>query len=112
MQCNLYGHANVEPASGLKGNCYSLSGAQVIEPVEAVKEGKKVIIDDGSLEKLPSKDEDFELVGNGICRGKVRFSFASISCLICAKKFKQLLWHEAIRNEFYTSFMVLNIGAW
>ena len=70
MQCNLYGHANVEPASGLKGNCYSLSGAQVIEPVEAVKEGKKVIIDDGSLEKLPSKDEDFELVGNGLCRGK------------------------------------------
>ena len=34
MQCYLYGHADVEPASGLKGNCYSLSGAEVIEPVE------------------------------------------------------------------------------
>ena len=33
MQCYLYGHADVEPASGLKGNCYSLSGAEVIEEV-------------------------------------------------------------------------------
>ncbi len=33
-------------------------------------QGKKVIIDDGSLDKLPSKDEDFNLVGNGLCRGK------------------------------------------
>ena len=34
MQCNLYGHADPVPASALKGNCYSLSGAQVIESVE------------------------------------------------------------------------------
>ena len=37
MQCHLYGHADVVPASALKGNCYSLLGAQVIEAVE-VKE--------------------------------------------------------------------------
>ena len=34
MQCYLYGHADVEPASGLKGNCYSLSGAEVIEEIK------------------------------------------------------------------------------
>ena len=28
-------------------------------------------MEDGSLDKLPSKDEDFELVGtDGLCRGK------------------------------------------
>ena len=34
------------------------------------EKAKKVIIDDGSLDKLTSKDEDFNLVGKGLCRGK------------------------------------------
>jgi hypothetical protein len=38
MQCNLYGHADPIPASALKGNCYSLSGAQIIEDLSEVKE--------------------------------------------------------------------------
>ena len=54
------------------GNCYRLIGAEVIveEHTAEAKEVKKVIIDDGALDKLTTKDEDFIMVGKGLCRGK------------------------------------------
>ncbi len=55
MQCNLYGHANVIPASSLKGNCYRLAGAEVIPDEEDHVKPKIDVIDDGSLDKLRSK---------------------------------------------------------
>ena len=47
-------------------------GAEVIveEHASEAKEVKKVIIDDGALDKLTTKDEDFIMVGKGLCRGK------------------------------------------
>ena len=32
FECNLYGHKNAVPASGVPGLCYSLKGAKYIEP--------------------------------------------------------------------------------
>ena len=56
LQCNLFGHDDIIPATALKGNCYRLLGAVVIPlEVEVKEQVKKVIIDDGSLDKLTSK---------------------------------------------------------
>jgi hypothetical protein len=58
LQCNLYGHDNIIPASAVAGNCYSLVGAVIVpDNAGGHTEVKKVIIDDGSLDKLTKTGE-------------------------------------------------------
>ena len=58
LQCNLFGHSDIIAASALKGNCYRLTGAEVVledaSAPHAVDQEVK-IVDDGSLDKLRSK---------------------------------------------------------
>ena len=60
LQCNLYGHPEVVPASAVPGNCYALIGAEAVasEDEGHEKAAKRPIIDDGALDKLTTKGEE------------------------------------------------------
>ena len=123
LQCNLFGHAEIIPATALKGNCYRLSGAEpIIEKTEDSKatETIKKVINDGSLAKLPKTDEDFDLVGHGLCRGKgwqrggvwpkdegqETFDRCALQC----KKDKACTAFDVSPSEFKGKFRCLNYG--
>lgn len=56
LQCNLYGHPEVVPASSVPGNCYGLLGAEAAaSDEEGHEKAKRPIIDDGALDKLTTK---------------------------------------------------------
>ena len=59
LSCLLYGHKEVNPASGLKGNCYRMGEGD--ESLEEEEEDEEIFVD-------VTGDVQLSLIGEGACR--------------------------------------------